>query len=290
MKNIRLLIMGMTAQFTSGERKIANVILADYPFAGLRSIQELAGKAGVSAPSVTRFVAKLSCDGFQDFQRRLIDELQEGQRSPRDLISQSVPLEGDDYFSAYAKRLALILEQMPPPQLDALVTLISDPSRNIYLIGGRISNTIASFLSIHLRQIRTGVFHIADNPEIWPEYVLRMRKKDVVIFFDFRRYQKNLVQLAGVISEKARPNIVLITDKWMSPIARNSKYVAALPIEAGTAWDTMVSVMAFTEALILKVSESNWGATQKRIMEWDEIRNVTSTIDEASADWNSHDT
>jgi DNA-binding MurR/RpiR family transcriptional regulator len=284
MKNIRALIADMTPQFTSSERRIANVILADYPFTALRSIQELADKTGVSAPSVTRFVAKLGCEGFQDFQRRLIDELQEGQRSPRDLVSRSVPVEGDDFLSAYSKRLAIILEDMtavmPPSQFNALVKLIADPSRNVFLIGGRVSDTVASFLAIHLRQIRAHVYHISDNPEVWPEYVLRMRKKDVVIFFDFRRYQQNLIQLAMTVDQSAQPNIVLVTDKWMSPIARNSKFVVALPIDAGTAWDTVVSVIAFTEALIVKVSECDWGATKKRIKEWDAIRRVTSLIDE----------
>lgn len=287
MKSLRVLITDLSPQFTSSERKIANVILADYPFTALRSIQELAEKTGVSAPSVTRFVAKIGCEGFQDFQRQLIAELQEGQRSPRDLVSRSVPLESEDFLAGYSKRLAAILdglaEAIPPSQFEQLAGLIADPSRNIFLIGGRVSDTIAAFLSIHLRQIRAGVHHMSENPEFWPEHVLRMRKKDVVIFLDFRRYQQNLIQLAETVAQTAQPVIVLITDKWMSPIARSSTHVVALPIDAGTAWDTMAAVIAFTEALIVKVSEGDWEATQKRIKAWDEIRLVTSPFDKAPA-------
>ena len=41
---IRTRIRDAAAQLTASERKIANAILADYPFNGLESIQELAAK------------------------------------------------------------------------------------------------------------------------------------------------------------------------------------------------------------------------------------------------------
>ena len=65
---------------------------------------------------------------------------------------------------------------------------------------------------------------------------------------------------------------MLVTDKWMSPIARDGDIVVPLSIGAGTAWDTVVCLLAFVEALIVKVSESNWPATKARIEEWDALR------------------
>lgn len=61
---IRTKIREAAEHLTASERKIANAILADYPFTGLQSIQELAVKTGVSAPSITRFVSKIGCGGF----------------------------------------------------------------------------------------------------------------------------------------------------------------------------------------------------------------------------------
>ncbi len=113
---------------------------------------------------------------------------------------------------------------------------------------------------------------MADNPEFWPEHVLRMRRKDVVLLIDFRRYQLSLARLAANIAEKRGATIVVVTDKWMSPAARSADHIVALPIEAGTAWDTVAAAMALVEALIVRVSEADWGATQKRIKDWDGIR------------------
>jgi DNA-binding MurR/RpiR family transcriptional regulator len=273
---IRTRIRAAAEQLTASERKIANAILADYPFTGLESIQELAAKTGVSAPSITRFVSKIGCGGFQDLQRQLIAELKEGQRSPLDLKSSQKPVGHSEFLSEYVARLSAVMREMTETvsqaQFDSLADLLADPSRNIFLIGGRVSDSIATFLSMHLRQIRSGIYHMADNPEFWPEHVLRMRRKDVVLLFDFRRYQPSLARLAETIAAKRGATIVVVTDKWMSPAARSADHIVALPIDAGTAWDTVASAMALVEALIVRVSEADWEATQKRINDWDGVR------------------
>jgi len=293
MESLRLLIMNRMEKLTQGERKIANTIFADYPFSALGTAQDLAEKAGVSIASLTRFVSKFGFEGFKDFQRLLVDELQEGQRSPRDLAdsirvapnitSQNTPRGTGNFLSLYVGQIGKIIDEMtasvPAWQFDKFVELLWDSSRNIFLIGGRISNKIAAFLSVNLRQIRGGIFHISENPEIWPEYVLRMRRKDVVVFLDFRRYQQNLMQLAATIKTQAHPHILLITDKWMSPIAHYSKQVVALPTHTKHVWDTMIPAAIFAEALIVKILEDDWETAKKRIQKWDTIRGVSSLMD-----------
>jgi DNA-binding MurR/RpiR family transcriptional regulator len=159
-------------------------------------------------------------------------------------------------------------------QFEHVLALTADPARSIFLLGGRISDSIAAFLAIHLAQIRPKVTHLPANPEHWPDHILRMRKQDVLILFDFRRYQADLARLAEIVAMKRQSTIVLVTDRWMSPIARHSDIVVALPIESGTAWDTVVCAIAFVEALIVKVSEADWSATRKRLEDWDQLRLV----------------
>ena len=70
---------------TQSERKLASALLSDYPFAGLITIQELAERAEVSPPSISRFVTKIGLSGYQEMQRRLIRELKGGDNSPLEL-------------------------------------------------------------------------------------------------------------------------------------------------------------------------------------------------------------
>jgi DNA-binding MurR/RpiR family transcriptional regulator len=273
---VRETIRREMAQLTASERKIGNAVLADYPFGALQTIQELAERTGVSAPSITRFVSKIGFAGYQEFQRQLITELREGGRSPLDLKASERLGNSTTFLADYAQRIGERLAEMaasvPQEQLDRIVALVADPARSIFLLGGRISDSIAALLAIHLKQIRPKVHQLPPNPEHWPDHLLQMRKQDVLILFDFRRYQPDLAQLAGIVAAKRQPSIVLITDKWMSPIARHSDHVVALPIEIETAWDTVVCAIAFVEALIVKVSEADWPITKKRLEAWDELR------------------
>jgi DNA-binding MurR/RpiR family transcriptional regulator len=161
---------------------------------------------------------------------------------------------------------------VPQEQFDRILALVADPQRSVFLLGGRISDSIAALLGVHLKQIRPKVHQLPPNPEHWPDHLLNMRKQDVLILFDFRRYQPDLARLAEMVAAKRQPSIVLITDKWMSPIARHSDHVVALPIEIETAWDTVICAIAFVEALIVKVSEADWPATRKRLEAWDDLR------------------
>ena len=79
---IRDRIEANATRMTASERKLAASLLADYPYAGLSSIQKLAEHAEVSPPSISRFVAKIGLLGYQEFQDLLMMELKEGQRSP----------------------------------------------------------------------------------------------------------------------------------------------------------------------------------------------------------------
>jgi|TARA_R110000751_G_scaffold16635_2_gene52372 DNA-binding MurR/RpiR family transcriptional regulator len=264
------------ASLTTVQVKLANALLADYPFAGLQPIQQLADATGVSPPSISRFANRLGFAGFGDFQYALLEELREGSRSPPDLRASLGEGAGECYLESYTQRAANLLHQLPQTitqqQLNRVATLLGDPARNIYLRGGRISDTLARLLSLHLRQARPGIYHLADDPELWPDAVLQMRRRDVAVLFDFRRYQLSLERLAATISTERRAQVVLITDKWQSPAARYCSHVVALPTEVGTAWDSATNVLALIEVIVVMVSEQDWPSTEKRIKDWDALR------------------
>src|SRR5437764_12763043 len=70
------------AGLSPAERKLARVFLASYPIAGLESVARFAERAGVSAPTVTRFITKLGFRGYPEFQEALRRYVQERLPSP----------------------------------------------------------------------------------------------------------------------------------------------------------------------------------------------------------------
>lgn len=273
--HVRDRISKLQEELTPSERKLSAALLSDYPFAGLEPIQVLADKTQVSAPSITRFVHKLGFQGFQDFQRGLISELKESQRSPVDLYDTREPPKGaflGDVLARASAAVTGVADSVTEAQFERVCAVLRDEKRSVYVIGGRVSDAVAQHLSRHLRQIRRGVVHVPSDPELWPDFLLRMKPRDVLVMVDFRRYQPALAKLAALAQSERRAAVTLITDKWISPIARHASEVLAVPIECGTAWDSYVGAIALIEAMVVKVSDADWDATRQRIEAWESVR------------------
>lgn len=278
--HIRQLMEQKIDLFTPAERQLASVLLADYPFAGLEPIQELSQRAHISAPSISRFVTKIGCGGFQEFQQRLVQELKEGRQSPIDLKRRDSSIDNAAPLASYLDRVdalnAELRQRVSPAQFERLCDMLSDPKRRIYLIGGRMSDSIADFFARHLRQIRKDVFHIPSDPETWPEYLLRMRPRDVLVLVDFRRYQANLKGLSTAVRARKAQTIV-ITDQWVTPAAKGATELVAVPVDSGTLWDSYTPAFAMIEALLVPLAERNWNATKSRIAAWDALRSEANS-------------
>ena len=273
--NIKDRIEGSAGQLTAGERKLATAILADYPFSGLASIQELSNRSEVSTASISRFMVKIGLSGYQEFQRELITELKAGDRSPVEVQPGARQFEGgylDDFLSKTVHQMSKAGDAITEDQFARVCSALSHKKRDVYTMGGRISDTIAAHLSFHLRQARDGVHHLPQDPESWPDYLLGMRPGDIFFMVDFRRYQPALEELAKQAHQQRGADIILMTDKWISPIARHASEVLAVPIEIETLWDTYSSALAVTEAIVTRIAEDNWDDTRARIEAWDALR------------------
>ena len=272
---VRKLISQNSESFTSTEHKLSATLLADYPFAGLKPIQDLSATTKISTASISRFVNKIGFKGYIEFQRQLIEELKASQRSPIDLYETRQPVSCDnftDFVGRAMKLMEMATETVTSAQFELLCNLFADEQRSIFVIGGRVSDTIAQFFSRHLRQIRPRVYHLPSDPETWPEYILRMKPKDILVIIDFRRYQANLASLAEYAVKENNTQVVLFTDKWLSPIAGSAKHILGLPIEIGTVWDSYVSTFALIEAMLARTAELDWDVVGKRIENWDALR------------------
>ncbi len=273
--NVKQRIEQLSEELTSTEQRLSSAILADYPFAGLQPINEFAQNLQTSSPTISRFVSKLGFSGYQEFQRQLINELKEGQRSPIELKDSSVPVEGA-YLSGFLSRVETLVEKtknsISEAQFGRVCKLLSTTERRVFIIGNRMSDPVALYFFRHLRQIRSKVYHIPSDPEEWPEYLLRIRSKDILVVVDFRRYQERLCELAKHARTERNAHIVLITDPWFSPIASWSKEVLALPVGIDTFWDCYASAFAVIEAMFTYIAESNWDETKDRMESWDSSR------------------
>lgn len=264
--------------FTPTERRVAHHLLADFPVAGLHSATELARQAGVSTPTVLRMATRLGYESYAEFQRRLRTELGERLSSPLSKPAATGPRErkrGQDAPHVFATAVIDNIEQtfahLVPQEFRQFVRLLGDPKLRVHLIGGRFTDALARYLAVQLRVIRPGVRHLQDQEANWQDQLLDFDQRDLLLLFDIRRYQPSLARIAAAAaSRKAR--ILLITDQWLSPIARVARHVLTARVQVPSIWDSNAALMAISEALLAAVTQATWESGQPRMRELERMR------------------
>lgn len=263
---------------TPAERKVAHLLLASYPMAGLETVAAFAGRAQTSGPTILRFIAKLGFDSYAGFQRALRQELESTLESPLRRYDRPPPPPGDGAEDALAhlgqalcRNVADAFATWPRSERAAVVELLCDESRPVHCLGGRFSRTIAMYLHQYLRQLRRGA-HLIDGPnDLWTEHLLDMGRRDVLIIFDFRRYQMDVVRFAEQAAARGA-TLVLVTDVWNSPVAARARHVIACPVTVPTAFDSGLVGLAVAEALVAGMVERLGERGRARIAALDDIR------------------
>ncbi len=264
---------------TRAERQLANSLMENYPVSGLSSITVVAQSAGVSTPTVGRMVQKLGFKGFPQFQEALRQELEAKISSPiakHDSWARSAPDSHilNRFSDAVMQNLRQTLAQIDPARFDAVAALMADRRRTIHTVGGRITRPVAEYLYTHLQVIRPRVVNLAANAGAWPHHVLDMGARDVVVIFDIRRYENDLLKLAQIVRER-EASIVLFTDQWGSPIARLAAHRFNVRIEVPSAWDSSAATLILVEALIAAVQDQAWPQTRERMRALEELFDQT---------------
>jgi len=121
----------------------------------------------------------------------------------------------------------------------AIVDLLCDRRRSVHLIGGRFTDALARYLAAHLSLVRPDVRHVPSGIGVWRDRLLDIKRRDVLVVFDIRRYQEDVVAFARDAAARG-PEIVLVTDQWISPISRQAKHVLACRVAAPSRWDSSV--------------------------------------------------
>ena len=128
-------------------------------------------------------------------------------------------------------------------------------------------------------EIEEGASCLSEQEAVHVSRVLRMKPGDIFFLADFRRYQPILTTFAKKATIDRKAQVVLMTDKWLSPANRYASEVLAVPIDTGTIWDSYSAALAVTEALVTRVAEENWDNTKARIEAWDIARQNSTEAD-----------
>lgn len=257
----------------AGERRAAHALIANYPVIGLKTVAEFSQAAGVSSPTILRFVARLGFQNYPDFQAALQDELAAQLQSPasRTNLRSGRPGQEPAAVEATLDNIRETFRHVSEKQVSDVVTLLAQKRTGIFLVGGRFTDPLARYMAAHLAVIRTGVLHLSGQEGNWRDRLIDMGKGDALLVFDIRRYQENLLRFAEKADQRG-VHVVLFTDQWLSPIARFARHVIAGRTAVPSAWDSSAALFVVAETLIGELTGRLDADSARRIAEMEELR------------------
>ena len=264
---VRDVLASQGQTLTPSESKIVQLLLADYPVAGLGTASSLAKRAGVSDPTVVRLINKLGFEHFSAFQASLLGEVEARLRSPLMMIDAKRSGSGGaarGYLVSLIQELQKAAEAAVDQPYDRAADLIMRTKGRVLLLGGRFSRHVAAMLSAYLLQFRSDVRLVAPLTAESFDELIDFGPRDTLIVFDYRRYQTDVVEFARQAHARGL-RVVLFSDPWMSPIAEIAEIVIICSAEVDSPFDSMAPAIAQMEALVVRIVARDKGAVEGRI-------------------------
>lgn len=268
------LVRQRQADLSPSERKLARVLLATYPIAGLESVARFADRAGVSAPTVTRFITKLGFRGYPEFQEQLRQEVQARLSSPLARYHEENAQEAGTLVGRALEvsrhNLQATLELLSHRDVDEVVDLLSDIRRRVLVLGGRLSGPLARYLAGQLHLLRPGIALVESERTAAAQQLIDMRRGDVLVVFDYRRYQADTIESARLVAAQGG-NVVLFTDPWLSPASAFARQVVVTSVETVGPFDSLVGATAILEAVVAAVLAKLGQRAQSRMQSLEQL-------------------
>ena len=151
------------------------------------------------------------------------------------------------------------------------VELLSDVRRRIMILGGRVSATLARYLAGQLHLLRPGVDLVDSDRSAPAQQLIDMRKTDVLVVFDYRRYQPDTIESARVAAARGC-DVILFTDPWLSPASAFARQVLVTSVETVGPFDSLVGAMAVVEAVIAAVLRQLGSRAEARMQSLERLR------------------
>jgi DNA-binding MurR/RpiR family transcriptional regulator len=270
------LVRSRLNSLSPAERKLARVLLASYPIAGLESVARFAERAQVSPPTVTRFITKLGFSGYPEFQETLRHEVQARLSSPLTRYRDDQPERGtdsmlSDALEVAADNLKATLDVLSHRDVNEAVEIIGDVRRRVMVLGGRVSAPLARYLAAQLHLLRPGIGLVDSERSAPAQQLIDMRKGDVLIVFDYRRYQSDTIESARVAAAQGC-NVIVFTDPWLSPASGFARQVIVTSVDMVGPFDSLVGAMAVVEGVVAAVLSRLGPRAQSRMQSLERLR------------------
>ncbi|ARQ61343.1 UNVERIFIED_ORG: DNA-binding MurR/RpiR family transcriptional regulator [Rhizobium etli] len=219
------------SRLSPSENRIAEIIVNDFEFAVNASIIELAERAEVSPPTVTRFCRRLGCESFSDFKVQLARTAHIGVRYLKPESKSTEPADvAQDIITKAQNALFLLHRSLDLAAIEAAVAHIAKADM-IYAFGsGGNSSMIADELQNRLFRLGLRITASSDH-SMQLMMAAAARPGDVLIGSSFSGRNMELVR-AFELARDTKVKTIALTQAE-SPVAKAAEIVVPIDLPEG---------------------------------------------------------
>jgi RpiR family carbohydrate utilization transcriptional regulator len=266
---------------SKSERRIAEVILADPEAAVHATTAEIARKAGVSDPMISRLCRALGCKGFPEFKVQLAQSLAKN----TSFVTGSVSV--DDDVNTYANKLIsanqgaleYLRKELDVATIEAAVEAL-DKAQRIEIFGMGGCSSIAQDAQHKLFRLGTPTIAYEDN--LKQRMAAAVANEDsVILFISFTGRTHATIETAHT-AKQSGATVIAITDP-KSPLAA----ICDIVITSGSELeDTTIYVPMTTRIMILTIVDIlATGLALRRSPEIDEhLKKIKESLEHTKAE------
>jgi RpiR family transcriptional regulator, carbohydrate utilization regulator len=195
------------------ERRVADVVLADVTFSVDASNAEIAKRADVSEPTVTRFCRAIGCDGVRDFKLKLAQSVVVGRLYLAPIVPPEPSEDGSPLwnvvFGEARKALSLVERSIDPADIVRAAELVAGAHQVLVFGLGGSSTALAQ--ETQNRLFRYGVVVSAhSDPYVMKMTASTLKPNDVVIAISSTGRTREVVE-AVTLARHYRAKAIAIT-------------------------------------------------------------------------------
>lgn len=268
---------------TASERRIAELVLASSGLMLGFTATEVAERAGVSAPTVTRFVAKLGIGGFREFRALAREEFAVDPGSPLDLLSRGRDETEGDLDRLVARTLTADSENLSRTYTGIGATDVRDVvavlagAERLAFVGLRKNHALAAYAAALFSAVRPGVRALPEAPGMLPDGLLDVGPGDGVVMFTFRRPQRDHGPTARTVRRRGA-TLIVVGDLGHDPSGPQADHALVCHTGGVGVFDSMVAPMSLINLLFTATAIELGEGAERRLADLEETTTAMGTF------------
>ncbi|TGN79291.1 MurR/RpiR family transcriptional regulator [Streptomyces bauhiniae] len=256
-------------RLSPGQRRVAQYLIEHLTEAAFLSITELADRAGVSQPSVTRFASAVGFSGYPALRERLQSIALGALAGPGE---EDRANELQAAVDAEIQNLEHLRRDLADP--DRVIRVGRELSRStpLTVLGLRISGSLAEYFGYAARRIHPDVRLVTRGGSVASDALLQSREAGgtwVLAFAMPRHAQETLAALR--VAREAGLKVALVTDLALGPLAEEADVTFATGTGSRLVFDSYAAPGLLAAALLQAMTDADPERTQARLEKYEQV-------------------